>query len=216
MMNAMMNKLSGTNKAAGLPVCLVVLALVAEMGCGDFDGEAPMMEMFIVAVAAPIALYLAKARTSSAVSKTAKGCVPTEDETLVRQATPWRRGVAAPKFCSRLQANAEARKPPASTTEKISLNARLDDLIKKGSLEEAEDVLSKSVPNADVISYNMVINACSKNGSVQNAQAWMQRMLDHGVQPDVASLNSVIDACARAGDANGAEHWLACLSSKGV
>lgn len=55
------------NKVSGVPLCLVVLAVVAESFFGDIAdfGEMPLVEMLIVAVAAPLALYLAKKRSSS-------------------------------------------------------------------------------------------------------------------------------------------------------
>jgi len=202
-MNTMVNKLSMANKLGGIPVCLVAVAIAAEMICGDLD-EVPIMEILIVGIAVPIALYLTKKR-STGMDAAKKAAVAAATE---KKMAPWRQSSSARQG----QEFQTQRSCPAST-EKITEKARLDSLVKEGKLTDAQALLTELISNssADAVSYNMVISACAKSGDVNAAHAWMQRMLDQSVQPDVASLNSVIDSCARSGDVAGAERWLARL-----
>jgi len=67
----------------------------------------------------------------------------------------------------------------------------------------AEKWLSKMLDagvEANVVSYNAVINACAKAGDQVQASAWLKWMSDAKVQPNAISYNAVLDACAKAGD----------------
>ena len=61
---------------------------------------------------------------------------------------------------------------------------------------------------ANVVTYNSVINACARCGDAKRAEHWFQKMVAQGVQPGVLTFNSLVNACAKALDVDRAEKWL--------
>ena len=53
-----------------------------------------------------------------------------------------------------------------------------------------------------------MIDACAKQGGLEMAERWLQRMSEKNVEANVVTYTSLIDACAKRGDLELAEHWL--------
>eukprot|EP00435_Cladocopium_sp_Y103_P042829 s69_g11.t3 len=73
---------------------------------------------------------------------------------------------------------------------------------------EAEAILEKLLSSgveADVVSYNSLINAYAKGSDATNACQKLQEMLQSDIQPSAISFNSALDACAKAGEAQRAK-----------
>ena len=82
-----------------------------------------------------------------------------------------------------------------------NLERKLD--LKEAQLRSANECVRDL--QADVVSYNAVIDACAKHGDVDRAEAWLRRVLRDGVQANVVSCNTVVDACAKHCDVDKAE-----------
>ena len=54
--------------------------------------------------------------------------------------------------------------------------------------------------DANVVTYNSVINACARCSNGPRAEFWFQKMIDAGVQPALFTFNSLINAFVKAGD----------------
>jgi len=77
-------------------------------------------------------------------------------------------------------------------------------------------MLKDGVP-ANTVIYNTVINACAKNGRLERAETWLQRLASEPrLQPDVISYNTLVGACAKAGDAQMAEKWMTRMVEAGL
>merc|ERR1719191_1140312 len=115
--NSMMNKLGG------VPLCLVVLAVAAESFFGDVAdfGEVPLVEMLIVAIAAPLALYFAKKRSSSVAKPAVLKAVQAD-----KKLAPWRQASST----HGVQQESQKRSSNAITEK-----TRLDSFLKEGNLE---------------------------------------------------------------------------------
>lgn len=158
-----MNAHGMMSKVSGVPVCLVALAVVAESIFGDVTdfAEVPLLEMLIVAVAAPLALYFAKKRSSSVAGGKPVPVKATQSTTpnAGKKIAPWRQASASHSTYQAAQTRSQ---------NSIAEKARLDSLLKEGKLEEACALLANlaAVSEADAVSYNMVISACAKAGDV--------------------------------------------------
>jgi pentatricopeptide repeat domain-containing protein 1 len=69
---------------------------------------------------------------------------------------------------------------------------------------------------ANVVSYNAVINACAKAGEQVQAEAWLSRMTNAGVQPNAISYNAVLDACAKSGDSEKSATTFEAMKDAGI
>merc|ERR1719327_494819 len=152
----MTNKLSMANKLGGIPLCLVVaVALAAEM-FGDGLTEVPMMEILIVGLAVPLALYVSKKRSEAkSITKVAP----------VEKLAPWRQAAVSRATVAQAQVSKQ-KSVSAAPMEKNKQKAHLDTLLKEGNLKHAQGALTELIKqcSADAVSYNMVISACAKNG----------------------------------------------------
>jgi pentatricopeptide repeat protein len=68
----------------------------------------------------------------------------------------------------------------------------------------------------DHVSYSSVIHAHAHAGNPAAAQAWLDRMTQHGVRPDNVSFNSVCAAHAKVGDAAAAVACYQRMQNEGV
>merc|ERR1719213_1552332 len=59
-----------------------------------------------------------------------------------------------------------------------------------------------------LLTFNSLINACSKAKSLPRAEGWLAAMRSRGVSPDAVSYSTVIHACATEQNAKRAERWL--------
>lgn len=67
----------------------------------------------------------------------------------------------------------------------------------------------------DVISYNILINAYSKDGDVDGAARRVQEMLSIGLKPDQTTYNIILHMCAMRGDVMGADNIFNLISTSG-
>jgi len=61
---------------------------------------------------------------------------------------------------------------------------------------------------ADVISYSSMIFASARFGNLDRAEAWMQEMLNAGLDANVICYNTLLHACARQGDHIRGVYWM--------
>ena len=83
----------------------------------------------------------------------------------------------------------------------------------------AEKVLERMIRKGlkpNTITYNSLIDACSKAPDVQRAEYWFGQMSANGFPPDVISFSSMINSCAQCGMAAAAERWLSKMEDQGV
>merc|ERR1719409_1421532 len=145
------------NKVGALPVGMVALAVGAEVMFGGLE-DVPGLEMLIVAVAAPLALFLAQNRSQVAAKGTCAigAAVPLSPQKVA----PWRK-VDADKGTGLRQPEGKIRsKQQAQTStgcQKSLAKSRIDSCAKEGKLDEAEAVLSELVAtsSADAVCFNM-------------------------------------------------------------
>merc|ERR1719443_1891737 len=195
-----------SKRLAGPPLYILAFAIGMELLFWAFDIQVQFVEVWIVALVAPLALSLAKP---------AEGQKHPAKKMKVEDGRPRDLRKKAPQSLSEEQ---PAKTQSPADSERTAQKAKIDSAIKEGKIEEAEACLTELVEasNADAVSYNMLISACAKNGKPDRAHHWMQQMLSKDVKPDVASFNSVIDSCARTGDIPGASKWLARMREIGV
>merc|ERR1712032_1663328 len=79
-----------------------------------------------------------------------------------------------------------------------------------------ETPASSGLGNPNMICVKMVITACGKNGQVERAAIWLQRMHSLGIEPDVMIYNTVIDGCARSGEVDKADEWHSKMQDSGA
>merc|ERR1712008_236879 len=87
-----------------------------------------------------------------------------------------------------------------------------------GSVEKAEKLLKELEDKgleADVVTYNSLINACAKKGSVEKAEKLLKELEDKGLKANVVTYTSLINACAKAGNVEKAEKFFEELEDKG-
>merc|ERR1719262_1602698 len=87
----------------------------------------------------------------------------------------------------------------------------------------AEAAAERHAPDADndglapnAICYNAVIHACSREGNVERAKYWIEKMASQGVPPTVNSFSTIIDMLAKKGEINAALSWLKLMESSGI
>lgn len=69
----------------------------------------------------------------------------------------------------------------------------------------------------DIISYNAVIDACSKVPNIDRAVHWLKKLQNEpDITPDVISYTAVINACAQSGRFEIALEWLEQMEKSGV
>merc|ERR1719158_739855 len=120
-----------------------------------------MIEILIVGVAVPMALYLSKKRSAA---KTTCSTAAAE-----KKSAPWRQASVA-RTTSQVQESKQKNVSPAQA-DKCKQKTRLDSLLKEGNLKDAQVVLTELInqSSADAVSYNMVISACAKNGDISDS-----------------------------------------------
>ncbi|CAE7206980.1 P67 [Symbiodinium necroappetens] len=69
---------------------------------------------------------------------------------------------------------------------------------------------------ADLHSFCIVVNACSKCGDLVAAERWFENALDASIRPDIVLFTSVSDAASRKGDMKAAEYWHKRATSCGL
>ena len=69
---------------------------------------------------------------------------------------------------------------------------------------------------ADLHSFCIVVNACSKCGDLVAAERWFENALDASIRPDIVLFTSVVDAASRKGDMKAAEYWHKRATSCGL
>jgi pentatricopeptide repeat protein len=191
-------------RLSGPPAYILFFAVALEAFFWAFDVQVQFVEVWIVVLVVPLALSLAKPTEDVPRKHPAKKVIEDGRPQDIRKKVPQAGGNRKPA-----PERAPATQNPADT-ERNAKKAQIDSAVKEGKLEEAEALLAELVDasNADAVSYNMLISACSKQGKSDRARYWMQQMLKKDVKPDVASFNSIIDSCARSGDLAGANKWL--------
>ena len=66
-------------------------------------------------------------------------------------------------------------------------------------MEKAVEWLSKAQEamfNPNIITYNVLINACVKSGDIETAVEWLSKVQEAGFRPNITTYNVVFDACA--------------------
>ena len=69
---------------------------------------------------------------------------------------------------------------------------------------------------ADLHSFCIIVNACSKCGDLIAAERWFENALDASIRPDIVLFTSVVDAASRKGDMKAAEYWYRRATSFGL
>ena len=64
------------------------------------------------------------------------------------------------------------------------------------------------MPRPDEVSYNSLITACAKDGHLDSAEYWINKMYDAGLRPDEVSYHSVMDAWEHRGRMDKFGYWL--------
>jgi pentatricopeptide repeat protein len=106
----------------------------------------------------------------------------------------------------------------------VQLNQAIDAAARERDAEKAGKLLvafeqksqGKTGPMPDVISYNLVIRAYCKSGDFKGAEAWLNRMDSHSVNPTVCTYNTLLDACAKMENPEAAESWFRKMVDKGI
>jgi pentatricopeptide repeat protein len=104
-------------------------------------------------------------------------------------------------------------------TATLRLNQQMDLAARAGEASKASELLVEFQMNGgrpDVVSYNIMLRACTRNGDVQGAENWLVRMERRGIEPTVCSYNTLLDAYAKADMPEACESWLERMLTKGV
>ncbi|RZR86993.1 hypothetical protein BHM03_00014299 [Ensete ventricosum] len=78
-------------------------------------------------------------------------------------------------------------------------NSLIDMYAKRGNMDEAE-LLFNSLPNINVVSWNVLIAGYGRKGDSIKAIDMLKLMQQHGFEPDEVTYISLLAACAKTGD----------------
>eukprot|EP00928_Gymnodinium_smaydae_P056333 TRINITY_DN3972_c0_g1_i1.p1 TRINITY_DN3972_c0_g1~~TRINITY_DN3972_c0_g1_i1.p1 ORF type:complete len:612 (-),score=134.35 TRINITY_DN3972_c0_g1_i1:159-1934(-) len=80
----------------------------------------------------------------------------------------------------------------------------------------ADLVLSLGFSSTLVRTLNLILSACSKTGSLNEACYWWDRFVTAGLKPTLITYNTMINVCGRSKDVSQAECWMQSMLREGV
>lgn len=91
------------------------------------------------------------------------------------------------------------------------LNYRLNQAMVKESAVRAARILPNLESEgwtSDTTSYNIVIRGLANSGKLRQAEAFLDRLFEQGLQPNEHTYVGLMNACMKADDSESAEHWM--------
>lgn len=93
--------------------------------------------------------------------------------------------------------------------------SRLNYLLNQAMAKDSAVRAARILPNlesegwtSDTTSYNIVIRGLANCGKLRQAEAFLERLFDQGLQPNEHTYVGLMNACMKADDSESAEHWM--------